>query len=236
MSKHRIWTEEEREWVRQTYPRLPTADIAARFGVAVERIYQLAARLGLKKSAQYLASPAACRLRRGDQVGAAFRFKPGQVPFNKGLRQPGWGPGRMKETQFKKGCRVGAANNNWQPVGSIRADADGYLRIKLREALPTDKNKGFGNPDVWPLLHRHVWEQSNGPIPAGHAVVFRDRDRSNCDLGNLELITRQALMLRNSSQRWGPDVFKAIQLRGALNRKIRSQHEKQDVGPTQPSL
>lgn len=43
-------------------------------------------------------------------------------------------------------------------------------------------------------------------------------------------------MLRNSSQRWGKEVFELIQLRGALNRKLRSLGEKQDIGSAQPSV
>jgi len=80
--------------------------------------------MGLTKSAAYLASPAACRLRKGDNVGAARRFRPGHVPANKGLRRPGWSTGRMAETQFKKSGnataftrvftkRLGASPSDW---------------------------------------------------------------------------------------------------------------------------
>jgi hypothetical protein len=57
-------------------------------------------------------------------------------------------------------------------------------------------------------------------------VIFKDGDKANIVLENLECLSRRDLMLRNSSQRWGPEVFGLIQLRGALNRKIRSQREK----------
>jgi hypothetical protein len=49
--------------------------------------------MGLRKSAEYLAGPEACRLQRGDSVGARTRFSAGHVPANKGLRRPGYFPG-----------------------------------------------------------------------------------------------------------------------------------------------
>lgn len=235
MSTKRPWSAEEREIVRRLYPDTPTKEIAALLGRPIGQVYQAADRFGFAKSAAYLASPEACRLRRGDNVGSASRFKPGGTPANKGVRRPGWAPGRMASTQFKPGVRQGIAERNWKPIGAIRSDGEGYLRIKVREGKKGEAY-GFGNTEIWPLLQRHTWEQHHGPIPDGHTVVFKDGDRANCDIGNLELITRRDLMLRNSSQRWGREVFEVIQLRGALNRKLRALNEKQDIGSAQPSL
>lgn len=101
----RLWNPEDEELLQARYPHEPTAPIAKALRRSVSAVYLRAKLLGLAKSAAYLASPAACRLRRGDQVGAAFRYPKGHVPANKGLRRPGWAPGRMSETQFRKGVR-----------------------------------------------------------------------------------------------------------------------------------
>jgi HNH endonuclease len=235
----RRWTPEELERLRQLYPDTRTQELEAVFGRPLGKIYSAAGNHGLRKSAAYLASPAACRLRRGDQVGKATRYPPGHKPANQGLRRPGYAPGRMAETQFRPGERRGVAERNWCPLGTIRTDPEGYRRIKIREGRKGEAY-GFGNTGIWPLLNRHVWEQGHGPIPAGHSVVFRDGDRTNVALDNLECIPRGELMRRNSSQRWGKQMFEVIQLRGALNRKIRSleekQDEKQDDGFAQPPL
>lgn len=232
----RPWTDAELDTVRRCYSDTPTKDLARILGRKPGMIYQAADKLGIRKSAAYLASPAACRLRRGDEVGKAHRFKPGQTPPNKGLRRPGWAPGRMGDTQFRRGERSGIAATNWKPIGTILTDSEGFLRIKVREAVHGKEATGFGNTKVWPLLNRYVWEQHHGPIPPSHAVVFKDGNRANCDITNLECISRRDLMLRNTSQRWGKEVFELIQLRGALNRKIRRLSEEQDSGPTQPSI
>ena len=51
----------------------------------------------------------------------------------------------------------------------------GYLRGKLGGRLR--------------LVHDWVWEQENGPIPAGYCIHHRDEDRANNDLANLELVS-----------------------------------------------
>ena len=85
----------------------------------------------------------------------------------------------------------------WRPIGTILADSEGFLRIKVREGTKGEPY-GFGNTKIWPLLNRHVWQQHNGPIPECHIVVFRDRDRANCAIENLELISMADNMRRNT--------------------------------------
>ncbi len=232
----KLWTKADRATVRGLYANMPTAEIARKLGCTLSQVYQCAAKMGLLKSDEYMASPAACRLRRGNNVGAAFRFRKGIVPHNKGLRRPGWGPGRMKETQFKKGSRTGFAAKNWCPIGTIRTDDEGYLRIKVREWESGEGATGFGSTKIWPLLQRHVWEEHRGPIPPGHAVCFKDRDRKNCAIENLELLSRAQLLARNSIYRYPAELVSAIKLLGAVKRKVRESAEKHNDGSAQPSV
>lgn len=223
------WSSAQIALVRELYADVSTAVIAARVDRPVSAVYQLAARFGLKKSAAYLASPAACRLRReATPASIATRFEPGHVPANKGLRRPGWAPGRMAETQFKAGCLNGRAAMLWLPIGATRWTKEGYLQLKVTDTGNTVTD--------FVEAHRLIWEDSNGPIPAGSVVVFRDGDRENLLIENLELVTRGELLRRNSVHRWGQEVFEVIQLRGALNRKLRRLSEKQDIGLAQPSV
>jgi hypothetical protein len=228
----RAWTAEEQAALCARYPHEHTVVVAAALGRSVASVYQRAFALGLHKSAAYLASPAACRTNGRQGIGS--RFEKGSVPFNKGLRRPGWGPGRMKETQFKAGERRGAAARNWRPVGTIATDAEGYQRIKVREARKGEAY-GFGNVRVWPLMQRHVWAEAHGPIPTGYTVCFRDGDKTNCALGNLELVSRSDLMKRNSVHNLPKPLAETIQLIGALNRQIRKRtahaSEEQDRRP-----
>ena len=203
----RIWTEADRAMLADLYPSHPTKLVAAKLNRDVSSVYALAGKLGLKKTDTFLASPESGRLHKGQTRPGTEKtqFPKGHVPANKGLRRPGWAPGRMAETQFQKGCRSGIAARNWVPIGTVKADAEGYLRIKVREAEYGKEATGYGNTRVWPLYHRHVWEQANGPIPKGHLVVFRDGNRNNVALENLEMITMRenASMTRNWPLREG---------------------------------
>jgi hypothetical protein len=39
------------------------------------------------------------------------------------------------------------------------------------------------------FLHRRMWTDKRGPIPAGNTICFKDGDRSNCVIGNLVMLT-----------------------------------------------
>lgn len=64
------WTRKQEAIVRSRYPHERTENIATTLGMNIDQIYKKAHALGLKKTDEYLASPDACRLRRGDNVGA----------------------------------------------------------------------------------------------------------------------------------------------------------------------
>lgn len=184
-------------------------------GRPVSQIYGKAAGLGLHKNEEYLASPAACRLRRGDNIGANSRFQKGATPFNKGKK--GWqAGGRAAETQFKKGNKP----HTWLPIGSERLSKAGYLQRKVTDT-------GYP-PRDWKGVHIILWEEHHGPVPAGHAVVFMNRDKTDICIENLELLSRGELMRRNTIHRYPPALKSVIRLAGKLKRTIEAANEKQD--------
>lgn len=224
----RPWTRAERKVLREFYPWIPTPDIAEDLGRSVRTIYQQAQKMGLSKHAEAITE--SCRWKPGRRAGSeAHWFKKGQIPPNKGTRRPGYAPGRMRETQFKKGQRP----RTWQPIGSLRT-CDGYLQRKVTDT-------GYP-PRDWQPEHRLIWEKVHGPIPAGQILAFKDKDRTHIDLGNLELITRRELARRNTIHRLPEELKEVIRLKGAIRRVITCKErksrrgEKQVVGSTEPSL
>lgn len=217
----RFWSEADKARLGELYPGAATAEVAKALGRPLAGTYGMAKKLGLGKTAEYLA--AHCRLQKGSNIGHATAFKKGHAPANKGVRRPGWAPGRIRETQFKPGERTGVAAQNWKPIGTILPDGEGFYRIKVREAVFGKEPTGFGNTGAWPLLNRIVWEAHHGrPIPPKHIVKFKDGDRSNCDPDNLELISMADNCRRNSLWSVMPrELAEVIQLNGALKRKIR---------------
>lgn len=142
------------------------------------------------------------------------RFKKGQQPANKGKKITEYmssrGIANSKKTRFKKGHLP--ANTKKDLEISVRTDNRGikykWIRISLGKWMP---------------LHRYVWEQSSGPISPSLKLVFKDNNPMNCALENLELVTSAELMRRNSYHYKYPiEIRQAIQLGGALTRKINS--------------
>lgn len=214
----RAWTVEEEARLRELYPDIKTEKLVPVFGKPLQKIYSKAARLGLKKSAAFLASPDACHLRRENNPGVANRFKPGHVPANKGVKHPkGWAPGRMAETQFKPGQR----GSRWVPIGSTRI-VDGYRYTKVDDIRSTRGGIGFIPwTRNWKLTHVILWEKEHGKMPAHHALVFKNGDRTDIRLSNLKLVHRREVLARNSVHNLPKALKKVVMMRAQLVRKIR---------------
>ena len=211
------WTELELSTLTSRYANERTELIAIDIGVSTQSVYTKAKALGLKKSSEYLCSPAACRL---DGVkGSSNRFQKGQPAWNKGMKglQTGGSAG-----WFKPGHRGGKALEKYQPIGTIRTSKDGYLQMKIHDNMPLQSR--------WRGLHLVNWEAIHGPVNTKtHALCFRDGNKENCAVENLELITRADLALRNMITPIPPEIRKVMQLRGAITRQInkRKEHEQQ---------
>lgn len=65
-------------------------------------------------------------------------------------------------------------------------------------------------------------------IPNGYVVVFRDGNKQNFSVENLELITRRELMNRNSLHRLPPEIKELALAVGSFKRKITLYAKKQN--------
>ena len=210
LQPRQYWTDDQVATLTRLYPDSPTVQIAAQLGTTVSRVYAKADRMGLKKSADYLTSKAACRLRRGDNVGEQHRFKNGCTPWNKGMKGLDIGG---KETRFKNGQKP----HNERPIGSYRMSRDGNLQRKI------SNDKG-SNSKRWRSVHELVWIEANGPVPPKHLVVFKPGMHTTTleeiTLDKVECISLADNMRRNTCHQYGPEIAKLIQLRGAVTRQI----------------
>lgn len=210
----RYWTEAECELMRRHYADTPSADLAQALGTDVKCVRQKAQHMGLKKNPQLVADMARERSSRPDHGGRATRFQPGVPSWSKGTKGRVGVQPACRATQFKPGQK----SANWVPVGSFRVVADGTLQQKYSD--------NPGPPGArWKAYALIVWEAAHGPVPEGHLVVFRPGRRTTdpalVTLDALELVTRQALMARNTVHaRYPPELRQVIQLRGCLTRQI----------------
>ena len=113
-------------------------------------------------------------------TGFNGQFKKGSIPTNKGTK----GFTGPNKSSFKKG-NIPA---NHRKVGSERINVDGYIEVKIEE------------PNKWRLKHQLIWEQHNGSIPDGYAVIYGDGDRQNLSIDNLILVTRKQLLILNNNK------------------------------------
>jgi hypothetical protein len=214
------WSPQEESLLRELYPDTPTHLIGPKLGRDLKSVHTKASQMGLHKSAAYLDSPFAGRIRPGSNIGGKARFKPGNVPWTKGIKGYQAG-GRSRQTQFKPGQEP----HNAKPIGAYRISDGGYLSRKVASMGPGKCKQN------WMGVHRLVWMEANGPIPHGYAVVFKlgmhTTQLEQITLDRLELVTRAELMKRNSVHNLPKELAQVVQLRAVLIRQInkRVKHE-----------
>jgi hypothetical protein len=207
--KRQLFTAADDQVIRERYPTTLTRDIAKDIGHPESSVYKRARVLGLKKDPAFLSSAASGRLQQNHGIGVRTRFKPGNESWNKGQNyRPG---GFSTAFQFKPGHKP----YTWVPVGTTLIDGDGYTKRKVRDDAPPGKSRRN-----WVFVHRELWEQHNGPVPAGHNVTFVNGNKSDIRIENLELVSRVEWMRRYSVQNLPEPVRQVVQLRGAIVRQI----------------
>lgn len=228
----RKWTPDEDETLRLNWPRFPAFLIAYVLGREKASVYRRAAKLALKKADDFETQPMA-RLWNGcdEPASIAARFKPGDVPVNKGIRRPGWSSGRMAQTQFKKG-RPASDAPNYVPIGTEKLDSRGKVLIRKITDDPT-----IFPVKRWRPVHVIVWEQTHGPVPQGSIVVFKPGMKTfvsnEITVERLEVLTLAENMRRNTfHNRYPAEVKELIHLKSRITRRINrrtqeQQHEKQ---------
>jgi hypothetical protein len=195
--------------VVKRYPFESTAAIAKDLGVSLSKVYNKAWSLGIKKDPVYLRST---QYPKGYLGGKASQFKPGHTPKNKGVKMPAEVYSAVAPTMFKKGNKP--ANTKPADTINVRADSSGrlYQYIKIKDSH-------------WELLQRHVWTQENGEIPRGSVVIFLDGNYLNCELSNLQVITRKDNMARNTIQRFPAELQEIMKLTSKLKRKTNGKQQ-----------
>tara|TARA_R110000822_G_scaffold301108_1_gene424781 strand:- start:7231 stop:7728 length:498 start_codon:yes stop_codon:yes gene_type:complete len=126
--------------------------------------------------------------------------------------------GKVDELKIKKyvgflNKKTGIRPSNYLHEGTTQIDERGYVRIKTKF-------------NTWELKHRFIWEKEhNQKIPDGHSIRFKDGNRNNFEINNLELISKKEVMKLNAIHNYPVEIIKTIRLLSALNRKINERHK-----------
>jgi len=207
--KRKFWKPEDDKYLIDHYEDEDTKEIVKVLDRSIHSIYARVSMLNLHKS-EKAKKLYGCYLTGTD--GRSYRYKKGHIPFNKGKTMSAEQYEVSKATMFKKGHKP----SDTLPVGSIRLRTNykrksKYLWIKI------------GEPHKWEMLHRYNWKKKYGFIPDKMNLVFITDDIFNCEISNLELVSDEDLMRRNTIHNRYPDNLKeVIDLLGRIKRKIKN--------------
>ena len=202
----KVWTQKELKYLVDRYPHDQSKDIAKHLGRSICGVYGKAHNLGLNKSEAFLNDHKKSGRCRMIEHGKVTRFKKGDKPWNTGKKVEI--KGRMSETFFKKGnLPKNTLHDGAITIRSLKGRKYKWIRLDLAK---------------WDLLHRVLWRRHYGKIPKGLNVQFKDGDPMNCQIDNLELVTKREAMRRNTIHRYPPEVKTAIRTISKLDRTIKN--------------
>lgn len=87
--------------------------------------------------------------------------------------------------QIEPHSKKGNIPHNTKPIGTERISKEGYTEVKT-----TERGR-------WEMKHNIIYKQHFGEIPPAHVVSFKDKNKQNFDITNLECISRAELARRN---------------------------------------
>ena len=209
------WTDKEIIILRQSYPHVSAASMVDMLpGRTARTIQNKAYSLGVRKTPETIARMSREAMRNPEHGGRKTLFHANQTPWNKGISFTSGG--RSAETRFKPGQKP----HTHRPIGHERVTKEGYLQRKMTDTGVT--NRDYVN------VHHLLWRSAGNDIPPGHILIFRDGDKTNIAMENLELISRQENMRRNSVHALPKELAELVQLRGALIRQINKRTDKNE--------
>jgi hypothetical protein len=205
------WTDKETEELKRLFPETKSTILAELFCCTYRQIINYAYKLRLKKSINYLKSESCGRLFKGHKRGIHTRFIKGDKPFNAGMKKDQFMSSGTIEKFIKNQFTKGHLPHNTKSNGAIsfRKDKMGNTYKFIRTGL-----------GKWQHLHVFNWIREKGNIPKGYIVIFKNGDKMNCHIENLELITRKENMSRNTIHRYPEEVKQSIKALSKLKKII----------------
>lgn len=186
----------------ELYPNNYTKDIAKQLKVSETTVYNIAFVNKIKKSEEFRKQELQKQAERLKIVGLKSRIKKGNIPLNKGLKMDAKTYEKVKRTFFKVGHKP--HNDKW----------DGYERINVEGYTEVRVNGKFI------LKNRLIYQQHYGNLDKNQIVIFKDGNKQNFNIENLQVISRAENVARNSIHRYPEELKSLMRLNAKLKRKI----------------
>jgi Mor family transcriptional regulator len=197
------WTQKDIDTLTELYPNTSTKELCKLLDRKISGVYGQVCKMQLKKSPEYLKEHV-----HTIKPSVQHQFAKGHKVWNKGVKLGEDFGG--KATQFPKGHKP----HNWKPEGSIRTNVDGYKEIKVGKK--------------YVLLHRHIYVSEIGEIQNDEVIRFKDGNKSNLDLNNLEKISREEHAIRNSVHNLPEDIKEVVKLKRTITKLITEHGKRQN--------
>lgn len=188
---HRKFTDEHIAFIKRNYLGVSSIKLTRLINkqfdtdFKVTQIESLRYRLNLKSGLEF-------KIKKGERRSPSTEYKKGNISWNKGRKGVCYSP----ETMFKPGHK----SHNTAPIGTVLMRSDGYIYKKIAEVKPSRKG--------WKQLHRIIWEENYGEVPADMRIVFIDQDRTNITVDNLALASKGDLAQMNKKKLFSDDPLK----------------------------
>jgi hypothetical protein len=201
--KRSLWEPQEIEYLKANYADTYTSALCKHLDRSYSAICYQAYKLNLYKSGTFMDIELQKQANRIKIDGKQFQFSKGQTPPNKGQKMSSEVYEKVKYTMFKKG----EIPRNTKQEGYEMIDKEGYVKIKVQDKMA--------------YKHRVIWEQHNDKLNKGDVVRFKDGNKLNCTIENLELVSRSENMIKNTIHRFPEEVKSTIKLLTKLKKKIK---------------
>ena len=198
-------TEAEKKIIQELYPNTLTSDLAKQLDMCPSKLWRYASRIGVSKSLEFLNEKGG-RFKKGvehSEASKATRFTKGHQTDR--TRKPK--KERSKAGCYKKGNKPASEKYDGAIVTRTQEDSK-YKSLWIRVA-----------PKKWEPLSHNVWKKHNGEIKPGYVIRLIDGNYKNCDISNLEMITKSENAYKNVNK-YPKEIKEVIRLTNKLKKKI----------------
>lgn len=211
-NQRRHLSEEDKQFIRDNYKTMLITEICKKIGFAKSTIRSFRLKEGLTLT----------EAEKQKRMQKSF-FKKGHKPFNTGMKQHEFLTPEQIERTAKTRFKKGQFPHNTREMFEERITKDGYVEIKVHNRRPF-----LTGESNFVLKQRWVWEQINGEIPENHVITFKDGNKQNCSIENLEMKSREQLMLENTFHNLPEEIKVNRYLQNSINRIIKN-HERNTI-------
>jgi hypothetical protein len=194
---------EIKKQIIELYPNNYTKDISKKLNISTSSIYNVAFLNNIKKSAEFMKMELQKQADRLRIVGVKSRIKKGNIPPNKGVKMDSATYEKAKRTFFKPGN----IPHNTKYDGYERINIEGYTEVRVNGKFI--------------LKNRLIYQNTYGKIDSNTLIIFKDGNKQNFNIDNLQAITKKENAIRNSIHRYPEELKSIIRLNTKLKKRIK---------------